>query len=108
MWRCTSTLQSCTTTLLRALSMTLSMKRMLCDGLSVDSPKAAALSRGLTPSIPLSASEDDVTCDEDNLDDEESRAADPEDGDLGRKLAASLASSSSSSLSVSDTAYPER
>ncbi len=74
---CSSVVVSCTT-LLRALM--LSMYKMLCDGLRVDSPKAAAETRGLTPSIPLSASEavDDVVvaCDEDNPEDEESLAAD--------------------------------
>jgi hypothetical protein len=57
----------------------LSMYKILCDGLSVDSPNAVAETRGLTPSIPLSASEvvDDVVvaCEEDNPDEEESRAA---------------------------------
>ena len=45
----------------------------------MDSPKAAAESRGQTPSIPLSASEavDDVVvaCDEDSPEEEESLAA---------------------------------
>jgi hypothetical protein len=55
------------------------MYKILCDGLSVDSPNAVAETRGLIPSIPLSASEvvDDVVVawEEDNPDEEESRAA---------------------------------
>ena len=70
-------------TLLRAESMN---RIPLCDGLSADSPKAADESRGLTPSIPLSASASDEApaTEEDTPEEDDKRAPDPaEEGDRG-------------------------